>query len=190
MNRALSKRYHISPCIFSLACIFLTLLLLADVITLYFWVSNTWGMTFAEARHNSYLMSFAFEFVLTLIVLIIYLHNAYEYFGTVEIFPDRLVFRAPFRRVRVFLYVDIRDIGIDYGKILGSQQLWIYFSKNTLSVAYTHNILRLPFSRKAMRVQYRKEIYNTLMDSLPYKPLGKRLNQSYSVVRMFFQDEH
>lgn len=182
------KKYLISPYNFSLVCVFLALVLLGNILMFSFWISKAQGLPLLEALELGEAFAFFFTLALTLVLVIVFLQNAYEYFGTIEIYPDKVVFRTVFRKARTFLCSELKDIGIDYGTASGAKQFWIYFGKEKIGTQYTHNILRLPYSSRAMRVQYRKEVYEALLDSISDVDIEKRLRSSYSTIRLFRVD--
>lgn len=177
-NISQRKRFLISPYVFSLVCVFLVLLLFGNSLMLYFWISDAQGP-----------FGFFFVLALTLVLILVFVQNGFEYFGTVEIYNNRIIFRTVFRKARTFSYTEINDIGIDYGTVSGVKQFWIYCSKEKIGNQYTHNITRLPYSNTTMRIQYRKELYDVLLNSISDADIEKRLRRSYSVIRLFRVDE-
>ena len=125
--------------------------------------------------------------VLTLSAMLI-LFNGYEYWGVVVILGDRILLQAPFRKQITLMYEDINDAGIDYGSISNTKQFWIFLSKSFVDKKYTHNILRLPFDRNTIRLQYQKKLYDTLVHMVPYKLIGKKLLNAYSIIRIYRVD--
>lgn len=124
-----------------------------------------------------------------LLLFAVLLHNGYEYFGIMEVLPDRLVFRAPMRKARVFCYTEIADIGIDYGVISGIRHFYIFIGKVKISPNFTHRITRLRFSNETMRIQYRRKVFDALLEVLPQEALGKKLSKNESVIRLFCLDD-
>ena len=183
------KKYLINPYAFSLVCVLMTFLLIGNILMFYFWISTVQGLTFAEAIKQREAFGFFFILALTFALMCVFVFNGYEYFGTVEIYNNRIIFRTVFRKARTFSYTEINDIGIDYGTVSGVKQFWIYCSKEKIGNQYTHNITRLPYSNTTMRIQYRKELYDVLLDSISDADIEKRLRRSYSVIRLFRVDE-
>lgn len=177
-----------SPYSFSLVCVLLSLMGLCNALMFSFWYKKALGLSLAEAVLLGEAFAFFFVLALSLILVAIFLYNGYEYWGTIEIYNDRIAFRAPLQKQIVFLHSDLKDIGIDYGTISGVKQFWIYFSKEKICGQYAHNILRLPYSKSTMRVQYRNDLYNALLKSFSCIDLRKKLSRSYSVV-LFFQSK-
>lgn len=186
MRTKLRNVYLISPYIFSLAVTFWVLVLLADSIMLTCCLQRMQCMKMSEAIISSEALVICFATAVTVFLLVIFIKNSYEYFGFVEIHTDRVVFRTLFRKSREFLYMDLKDIGIDYGTLsLGHKQFWIYLSKEKIPTKFYHNVLRMPFSPDMMRIQYRKELYQALIDNMPYDNCGKKLCRSHSVITLF-----
>lgn len=184
-----SKRrniYLISPYVFSLAVILIVLGFLITGVVVGKCIEPMKGMELAEIAASSKISGLYVLVALFLILLGILFANSYEYFGTVEILSDRVIFRAPFHRSRSLLYEDLKDVGIDYGIVSpGYRQFWIYLSKETIPHKYFHNILRLPYSPGTMRIQYRADLYRVLLDRMPYQGCGKMLCRSHSVITLF-----
>lgn len=175
------KKYVISPYNFSLACVFLTLLMIIEGILVYF--------TLTSPKESGMMNAFYFCTACVLFLLTVLLHNGYEFFGVMEILSDRLVFRAPMRKAIVFCFEEIADIGIDYGVISGMRHFYIFIGKSKISHNFTHRITRLRFSDEAMRIQYRRIIFDALLQVLPQKTLGKQLIKNESVIRLFHLDD-
>lgn len=179
-----------SPYLVSLTCILGGLLLFVNGLMVSFCIDATRGMSLSDAIGTGIFQGVLFIAGLSVILLGVLLRSRYEYFGRIEIYPDRVVFRTLFCKPRVFLYSELADIGIDYGFLsLDHRQFWIYFSKVPLDTRYTHNILRLPFSAESMRVQYRRELYDALLDAMPLDRIGKRLARSHSVIQLYRVDQ-
>lgn len=132
------KKYLISPYNFSLVCVFLALVLLGNILMFSFWISKAQGLSLLEALELGEAFGFFFTLALTLVLVIVFLRNAYEYFGTIQIYHDKVVFRTVFRKARTFLYSELKDVGIDYGTASGAKQFWIYFGKEKIGAQYTH----------------------------------------------------
>ena len=185
MTSVHAKRYRMSPYLFSLSCVFGGLILFTWCLMVKFCVDGTRGMDLAEAVGTGIFQGVLLISALVLILVGIFLRNGYEYFGTVEICSDRIIFRTLLHKPRVFCYNEIKEIGIDYGFLQFDQkQFWIYFSKVPVDRKYTHNILRLPFCDNTMRVQYRRELYDALREAIADGHIGKQLSRSYSVIQL------
>lgn len=121
--------------------------------------------------------------------LMITLFAPYEAFGHMKIQEDSLLFRHPFRAKRKLLFSEIKYIGIDFGVISGGmKQFWIYFSKVPIPPKYVHNIPRMALSKQTMRIQYRREVFDSLVYYLP-KDLSKRLRANYSIIRLYKKED-
>lgn len=175
------KKYIISTYNFSLACVFLTLVMIGEGLVVYF--------ALTLPKESGIMNAFYFCTACFLLLLTALLHNGYEYFGVMEILSDRLEFRAPMRKTIVFCFEEIADIGIDYGVISGMRHFYIFIGKSKISPDFTHRITRLRFSDETMRIQYRRIIFDTLLEVLPQETLGKKLSKNESVIRLFHLDD-
>lgn len=108
--------------------------------------------------------------------------SIYEATGWFHIRDDCLEFHALFHLKRVMRYDEIKYLGIDYDPSLDGL-FWIYFSKEKLDMKYYHKILKLRSSRRTVVIQYSEEVFRSLVHYLP-KPLSKRLEANYSVIRL------
>lgn len=149
------------------------------------WMEKTNGLPVDEMMQSDYALAFFFILTLALALLIIFVMMGYECFGIVEIYSDKLVFRAVFHKTRIFLLSEICDVGIDYGVISGIKQFWIYFSKEKVDSRYVHNILRLPYSCTTMRVQYSKKVYDALMQDICCDKIRNKLIKSQSIISFY-----
>lgn len=126
-----------------------------------------------------------FVFLPVELLLLFFLCRTYEAFGHMKIQEDSILFRHPFRGKRKLLFSEIKYIGIDYGVISGGvKQFWIYFSKVPIPPKYIHNMNRMALSKQTMRIQYRREVFDSLVYYLP-KDLSKRLRANYSIIRLY-----
>lgn len=121
---------------------------------------------------------------LTSLVVIYLVTTVWTYEGTgwFHIRDDCLEFHALFHLKRVMRYDEIKYLGIDYDPSLDGL-FWIYFSKEKLDMKYYHKILKLRSSRRTVLIQYNEEVFRSLVHYLP-KPLSKRLEANYSVIRL------
>lgn len=165
----------------SLTSVFLLLLLLGEGVMLSIFLDNP----------NEKGRMFAFCYVTAGILFLIgtVIVNGYEYLGTMEILPDRLVFRAPLHRAITFKFAEIADIGIDYGVVSGRKIFFIYIGKQHIPQEFTHQILRMKFTEKTMRIKYRHSVFSALLNALPKQTLGKSLGRSASVIRLYHLDD-
>ena len=184
-----NKKYLISPYITSLSCVFLLLLIVANVKMFDIWLDKVGGLSGMKTLITADVFGMLLMPGLTLAAVLVLSRNGYEFFGSMEICSEWIVFRGVFKKPRVFMYEELKDVGIDYGTLSGTRQFWIYFSKKIIDKKYTHNILRLPFSPDTMRVQYRKTVYEALIKAVPYKSIGKTLCRSHTVVKLFHVDQ-
>ena len=185
MTTVHAKRYRMSPYLFSLSCVFWGLILFTWCLLVKFCVDGTRGMALAETAQTGIFQGVLLISALMLVLIVVFLRNGYEYFGTIEICADRVVFRTLLQKPRIFYYSDIKEIGIDYGTLQFDQkQFWIYFTKDPMDRKYTHNILRLPFSSESMRVQYSRELFDALLVAIPDGYIRKQLSRSHSVIQL------
>lgn len=173
------KKYFISPYNFSLVCVFLALLAIGEGIIVWLALSHP---------NQGGLAGVYFCTGCLLITLAVLLYNGYEYFGIMKILSDKLVFYAPLHKPRVFYFSEICDIGIDYGTVSGRKHFYIFFGKAKIAHNLTHNITRLRFSNVTMRIQYRRNLYDALVEALSQDALGKQLSKNESVIRLFHLD--
>lgn len=185
INRPLPKKILMAPYSLSLVSVLLSIICLVDSLLFGFWAERAQGLSFEESMKLGEAFGFLFVLILSLVLVVITLLNGYDYYGSIELFNDKIVFRAPFRKKRVFHYSEIKDVGIDYGTISGVPQFWIYFSKETIDNTYSHEILRLQNSESTMRVQYREKLYAELMDNISCQKVRKQLAKSHSVISLF-----
>lgn len=123
------------------------------------------------------------------LLLFFLLFRTYEAFGHMKIQENAVVFSHPFRGKRKLLFSEIKYVGIDYGVISGGvKQFWIYFSKVPIPPKYVHNMNRMALSKQTMRIQYRREVFESLIYYLP-KDLSKRLRANYSIIRLYKKEE-
>ena len=178
-------KHRISPYTSSLTLVFWSLVLFTDGLMVTFCIRGTRGMSLAEAAGTGIFQGVLLILAITAVLLGIFLHNGYEYFGTVQIRRDGLVFRAFLRKPVILLYDELHEVGIDYGFLSPDhRQFWVYFSKIPVETRYTHNILRLPYSQNAMRIQYRPEVYKALLNAMPEGKVKKQLLRSHSVITL------
>lgn len=118
----------------------------------------------------------------------IYIWNGYEFLGLWRIKEDGICFYSLLRRPRMLLYSQIRYIGIDFGILNGVRVFWIYFSELPIEEKYRNNIIRKPFKKNSMRISYNKKAFDELVKGLP-ADLSKRLERSYSVIRLYHADK-
>ena len=168
------RKFFMSSYLFSVAIFLLVLLYGVHIIIL--WSTHT----FPPEKEYWYIFG-----SLTAIETFL-LFWQYEIFGTVKIQDDGVLFSSPLRGKRKFLYSEIGYVGIDYGVISGGiKQFWIVFSlDNKIPAEYCHNINRMKMTGRTMRLQYNRKVFDALVYYLP-KDLSKKLNASYSVIRLF-----
>lgn len=143
------------------------------------------GFDFGNVDVRGAIFFFGFLYLFMWITLII----PYEIFGHMKIQGDAVAFFHPFRGKRKLLFSEIKYIGIDYGVISGGvKQFWIYFSKVPIPPKYVHNMNRMALSKQTMRIQYRREVFESLIYYLP-KDLSKRLRANYSIIRLYKKEE-
>lgn len=97
--------------------------------------------------------------------------HGFEFFGTAEFTESGVVFRAPFRKERVFMYKDLRSFGVDYSN---NKEYCIFFSKEQNGPGGNHIVSTsfpergfYPYSDDYMALRYSKEAYRALCDNVP-----------------------
>ena len=174
------KKYRLCPSLFfSIMCLFIGLAI-AILFMCYFCLLDVKRGTSLSGDFTG-LLIVCFG---TAMIIFTSIRNSFEYFGTMEIHPFGLIFRAPFRKRIVFQFDNLADVGIDYGHISGEKQFWIYFSLSKIPVEYWHKINRLPFSTSCMRIQYSQEVMNDLLLYMPDKKTKKQLVDGQSTLRV------
>ena len=96
---------------------------------------------------------------------------------------EGVLLKAPFKRRIYIPYPEIRELGIDVGT---TKQFWIYISKQKIPLKYQHRINQICSSVRHERiiVPYSDKLLSMLVSKLP-QPLGKRLNHTTSVLRIY-----
>ena len=110
--------------------------------------------------------------------------SRYEVSGKIEIDQTFLTLKAFFRKTIRLRLDEIHYIGIDYGIYSGQRHFWVYLSKEPIDKKLYHNMHRLKITQKTIKLEYDQEVYDYLVSALP-KSLGKRLNDSYSIIRLY-----
>jgi len=181
--------FLISPYLFSLACMLSAVMILGFGICFSFFKSSTQGLSLTASLQSADAFGCALILFMMCIVWGAMIRSGYEFFGTMAIGDNSLIFNAPFRRQVVFLYSDLVDVGIDYGFISKTRQFWIYFSCEAISSQYCHKITRLPFNKTYMRIQYRDNVYHSLQKHMTNKLLVNKLDRSHSILRVYSADK-
>ena len=110
-------------------------------------------------------------------------HFSYQYFGVLYLTQEGVLLKAPFKRRIYIPYPEIRELGIDVGT---TKQFWIYISKQKIPLKYQHRINQICSSVRHERiiVPYSDKLLSMLVSKLP-QPLGKRLNHTTSILRIY-----
>ncbi len=113
--------------------------------------------------------------------------------GTVEVIENGLIFYAPFRKKRVFLYDELEEFGMDYSWTQGSKTHRLYFCKTPFDPKWRHNILRMSCTKDHMLMAYNETIYRELYDNAPPK-VKKRMpmpwHEDSKLEKLYPQKEH
>lgn len=133
--------------------------------------------------------SFQIVIIYSVILLLLYvvtLHFSYQYFGVLYLTQEGVGLKAPFKRRIYIPYPEIRELGIDVGT---TKQFWIYISKQKIPLKYQHRINQICSSARRERiiVPYSDKLLRMLVSKFP-QPLGKRLNHTTSILRIYKYD--
>lgn len=141
---------------------------------------RTQGMS---ANMYSDLFLIVFPAVILLLLYVVSFHFSYQYFGVLYLTQEGVLLKAPFKRRIYIPYPEIRELGIDVGT---TKQFWIYISKQKIPLKYQHRINQICSSVRHERiiVPYSDKLLNMLVSKLP-QPLGKRLNNTTSILRIY-----
>ena len=107
-----------------------------------------------------------------------------HFWGIIAIHKDRMEFHAPFRRSHRLYFNEIKHVGIDYGKVGGTAEFWIYFSCEPIPHQYIHNISRLPFKRSVIRIMYSNRTFKRLLKHTP-SDFSKKLEKCNSTIKLY-----
>ena len=115
--------------------------------------------------------------------LIVFPAVSYQYFGVLYLMQEGVLLKAPFKRRIYIPYLEIRELDIDVGT---TKQFWIYISKQKIPLRYQHRINQICSSARHERiiVPYSDKLLSMLVSKLP-QPLGKRLNNTTSILRIY-----
>jgi len=140
---------------------------------------RTQGMS---ANMYSDLFLIVFPAVILLLLYVVSFHFSYQYFGVLYLTQEGVLLKAPFKRRIYIPYPEIRELGIDVGT---TKQFWIYISKQKIPLKYQHRINQICSSVRHERiiVPYSDKLLSMLVSKLP-QPLGKRLNNTTSILRI------
>ncbi len=184
-NNLIKRKFLISPYMFCLVCFGFLLFAGAEIINIWLYTENIKLYPLNPETRDGYGALYAMLTISVAVLIELGLFIAqFEAFGVMYITDDGLVFRAPFHRTRKLYYKDIKYIGIDYGKLSLTKQFWIYFSLDRIPQKYYHKINRMRQTKRTMRVQYNEKVFKSLIQHLP-KPLNKKLEASYSILRLY-----
>lgn len=126
------------------------------------------------------------KYVFHICILIYYgflFFNRFQWLSVVDIYEDRLTLRAMFTK-RDYYYADMEYIGIDYGLIEGTPQIWIYFSQEPVPMKYYHKITSYPIRKRFLRVLYTKEHYELLIRHTP-PDISRQLRKCNSTIMAY-----
>ena len=88
--------------------------------------------------------------------------NAYNYYGWITFYADHLVLRAPLRKPIHMRYDKIAYIQIDYNTLSVSRQFWVILGRKPMPSQYVHRVHRMPFSENLIRVQFSRQLDQSL----------------------------
>ncbi len=128
----------------------------------------------------------AFPAVILLLLYVVSFHFSYQYFGVLYLTQEGVLLKAPFKRRIYIPYPEIRELGIDVGT---TKQFWIYISKQKIPLKYQHRINQICSSARHERiiVPYSDKLLRMMVSKLP-QPLGKQLNHTTSILRIYKYD--
>ena len=173
--KKIRKFYFINPYLFSLLSfsIILVVLVTSYVISICFDVEPGNFMGFLEDQWDILLCILAGPVAIFIVCIV----KSYEFWGYVSITETGVTCYAPFKKKLIFDYSEINDIGIDYCWLSVNKQFFIYLSKQKIDSKYWHKINTLPISQNALRIQFTKDVFDSLLEQLPDK-LRKTLYRS------------
>lgn len=175
------KKYKVSPYLFSLSMTGLIGFLLCIGLIIYFQFAS-WAGQDLEAFLRERYLSYLFIVGICAAYLIGCILDGYCFWGTFEFIGTGIILRAPFRKKIRLLYDDVKQIGIDYGVVNGSRQFWIYVSTVEIDNKYWGKMIKLPFSKTTVRVQYSPSVLAAFLADLPQQ-LKKELQKGESILR-------
>lgn len=187
------RKFLMSPYLLFMGSLLMTVVIVVTIkvviIDVCLWELRTYPPASGNILDSGAVKSFLFIILPTELFLAFLLFRTYEAFGCMEIQEDGLLFRSLFRGKRKLQFSEIYHIGIDYGVLSGGvKQFWIFFSKEKIPKKYIHNMNQMPFTKQTMRIQYSRKVFDALVFYLP-KDLSKRLNASYSIIRLYKVDD-
>lgn len=194
MKDAFAAKYHMFSGLSVLVIIYLAFTTAVSYFVLYkpciSDISDISDIMYAQGA-NAVVHSDSFQIVIiySVILLLLYvvtLHFSYQYFGVLYLTQEGVLLKAPFKRRIYIPYPEIRELGIDVGT---TNQFWIYISKQKIPLKYQHRINQICSSVRHERiiVPYSDKLLRMLVSKLP-QPLGKRLNNTTSVLRIYKYD--
>ncbi len=184
------SKYHLFSGVSVMVIAYLTI----TTVVLYLKCFKLYGPDFLDALRtqgmsaNMYsdLFLIVFPAVILLLLYVVSFHFSYQYFGVLYLTQEGVLLKAPFKRRIYIPYPEIRELGIDVGT---TKQFWIYISKQKIPLKYQHRINQICSSVRHERiiVPYSDKLLRMLVSKLP-QPLGKRLNHTTSVLRIYKYD--
>lgn len=191
MKDASTSKYHMFSGLSVLVIIYLAFTTAVSYFVLYKpCISDISDIMYAQGA-NAVVHSDSFQIVIiySVILLLLYvvtLHFSYQYFGVLYLTQEGVGLKAPFKRRIYIPYPEIRELGIDVGT---TKQFWIYISKQKIPLKYQHRINQICSSARRERiiVPYSDKLLRMLVSKFP-QPLGKRLNHTTSILRIYKYD--
>ena len=108
--------------------------------------------------------------------------------GFITIKEEKIILRSFLRKPIIIPFESISHIGIDFGIVNFQRQYYIYIGKTPLPRKYFHNITQLKINASIIKIAYRDDVFNILVQALP-KNISKTLRASYSVIRAYKDSE-
>ncbi len=181
MNFLISKKYRISPYLFTLFLIGGIGLLLCYGLTFYFLFPSFQGNSVKQILQD-WMPLFLFVLLNLIVLLWGYWLESYPLMGYYYLTKNGITVSAPLRKRITIRFEEIKYIGIDYCVVNGKPQFWIYASKCPIPRETWGHIQKLQFSASTIRVQYSQEAYTLFIEAIP-NPLKVELKKGESVLR-------
>ena len=150
-NGKIKSRYLTNPYLFSL-----NLLAVIVVSVPYLYFISQIICSYEDWRVPAVLIGFYLPCIL------LSFFNAYNYYGWITFYASHLVLRAPLRKPIRMRYDEIAYIQIDYNTLSVSRQFWVILGREPMPSQYVHQVHRMPFSENLIRIQYSRQLDQSL----------------------------
>lgn len=150
-NGKIKSRYLTNPYLFSL-----NLLAVIVVSVPYLYFISQIICSYEDWRVPAVLIGFYLPCIL------LGFFNAYNYYGWITFHADHLVLRAPLRKPIRMRYDEIAYIQIDYNTLSVSRRFWVIMGREPMPSQYVHRVHHMPFSENLIRVQYSRQLDQSL----------------------------